>query len=172
MPTIPEPSALEAETGIAAQSPDTTVREPHSTNGRSNLAIASIAGEPRLLVGAAPSGGKALAIWSHALGPNNIRVAFVTHNIGTIHAEHGRYTKALEFYRNSLGIRTRLFGDKHQYTLRVTGDGQRDALKQQRSAVEPGRTQLRALNRKFGAIDSNFDAIETVYGMGYRWIAD
>ena len=33
-------------------------------------------------------------------------------------------------------------------------------------------SHVKRIRRKFVAIDPNFDAIETVYGMGYRWIAD
>jgi len=30
---------------------------------------------------------------------------------------------------------------------------------------------VKRIRRKFLAIDPDFDAIETVYGMGYRWVA-
>ena len=33
-------------------------------------------------------------------------------------------------------------------------------------------SHIKRIRRKFLAIDSNFDAIETVYGMGYRWLAE
>ena len=33
-------------------------------------------------------------------------------------------------------------------------------------------SHIKRIRRKFLAIDSNFDAIETVYGMGYRWLGD
>jgi len=33
-------------------------------------------------------------------------------------------------------------------------------------------SHIKRIRRKFIAIDTNFDAIETVYGMGYRWLAD
>ena len=33
-------------------------------------------------------------------------------------------------------------------------------------------SHIKRIRRKFVAIDSGFDAIETVYGMGYRWLAD
>ena len=33
-------------------------------------------------------------------------------------------------------------------------------------------SHVKRIRRKFVAIDSGFDAIETVYGMGYRWLAD
>ena len=33
-------------------------------------------------------------------------------------------------------------------------------------------SHIKRIRRKFVAIDPDFDAIETVYGMGYRWIAD
>jgi len=33
-------------------------------------------------------------------------------------------------------------------------------------------SHVKRIRRKFLAIDANFDAIETVYGMGYRWLSD
>ncbi len=33
-------------------------------------------------------------------------------------------------------------------------------------------SHIKRIRRKFHAIDSGFDAIETVYGMGYRWLSD
>ncbi|MDH5454478.1 MAG: proteobacterial dedicated sortase system response regulator [Gammaproteobacteria bacterium] len=33
-------------------------------------------------------------------------------------------------------------------------------------------SHVKRIRRKFHAIDSSFDSIETVYGMGYRWISD
>jgi two-component system OmpR family response regulator len=33
-------------------------------------------------------------------------------------------------------------------------------------------SHIKRIRRKFLAIDESFDAIETVYGMGYRWLAD
>jgi two-component system, OmpR family, response regulator len=33
-------------------------------------------------------------------------------------------------------------------------------------------SHIKRIRRKFVAIDVDFDAIETVYGMGYRWLAD
>jgi two-component system OmpR family response regulator len=33
-------------------------------------------------------------------------------------------------------------------------------------------SHIKRIRRKFHAIDPDFDAIETVYGMGYRWLAD
>lgn len=33
-------------------------------------------------------------------------------------------------------------------------------------------SHIKRIRRKFVALDTNFDAIETVYGMGYRWLAD
>ena len=33
-------------------------------------------------------------------------------------------------------------------------------------------SHVKRIRRKFIAIDAGFDAIETVYGMGYRWLAD
>jgi two-component system OmpR family response regulator len=33
-------------------------------------------------------------------------------------------------------------------------------------------SHVKRIRRKFVAIDPNFDAIETVYGMGYRWLGD
>jgi two-component system OmpR family response regulator len=33
-------------------------------------------------------------------------------------------------------------------------------------------SHIKRIRRKFMAIDASFDAIETVYGMGYRWLAD
>ena len=31
-------------------------------------------------------------------------------------------------------------------------------------------SHIKRIRRKFHAIDPDFDAIETVYGMGYRWL--
>jgi DNA-binding response OmpR family regulator len=33
-------------------------------------------------------------------------------------------------------------------------------------------SHVKRIRRKFQSIDADFAAIETVYGMGYRWIAD
>ena len=33
-------------------------------------------------------------------------------------------------------------------------------------------SHIKRIRRKFVALDSNFNAIETVYGMGYRWLSD
>ena len=33
-------------------------------------------------------------------------------------------------------------------------------------------SHIKRIRRKFVAIDTTFDAIETVYGMGYRWLSD
>jgi two-component system, OmpR family, response regulator len=33
-------------------------------------------------------------------------------------------------------------------------------------------SHVKRIRRKFVAIDADFDAIETVYGMGYRWLVD
>jgi len=33
-------------------------------------------------------------------------------------------------------------------------------------------SHIKRIRRKFQAVDAGFDSIETVYGMGYRWIAD
>lgn len=33
-------------------------------------------------------------------------------------------------------------------------------------------SHVKRIRRKFHAIDASFDSIETVYGMGYRWISD
>ena len=33
-------------------------------------------------------------------------------------------------------------------------------------------SHIKRIRRKFIAVDKDFDAIETVYGMGYRWLAD
>ncbi len=33
-------------------------------------------------------------------------------------------------------------------------------------------SHIKRIRKKFAAIDSDFDAIETVYGMGYRWLVD
>jgi two-component system OmpR family response regulator len=33
-------------------------------------------------------------------------------------------------------------------------------------------SHIKRIRRKFVAIDASFDSIETVYGMGYRWLAD
>jgi two-component system OmpR family response regulator len=33
-------------------------------------------------------------------------------------------------------------------------------------------SHIKRIRRKFHAIDADFDAIETVYGMGYRWLSD
>ena len=33
-------------------------------------------------------------------------------------------------------------------------------------------SHVKRIRRKFQAIDKDFDSIETVYGMGYRWISD
>ena len=33
-------------------------------------------------------------------------------------------------------------------------------------------SHIKRIRRKFAAVDPDFDAIETVYGMGYRWLSD
>jgi two-component system OmpR family response regulator len=33
-------------------------------------------------------------------------------------------------------------------------------------------SHIKRIRRKFVAIDADFDAIETVYGMGYRWLSE
>ncbi len=33
-------------------------------------------------------------------------------------------------------------------------------------------SHVKRIRRKFSSIDADFDAIETVYGMGYRWLSD
>jgi two-component system OmpR family response regulator len=33
-------------------------------------------------------------------------------------------------------------------------------------------SHIKRIRRKFIAIDTSFDAIETVYGMGYRWLSE
>ena len=33
-------------------------------------------------------------------------------------------------------------------------------------------SHIKRIRRKFLAVDADFDAIETVYGMGYRWLSD
>ncbi len=33
-------------------------------------------------------------------------------------------------------------------------------------------SHIKRIRRKFVAVDADFDAIETVYGMGYRWLSD
>ncbi len=33
-------------------------------------------------------------------------------------------------------------------------------------------SHIKRIRRKFLAIDADFNAIETVYGMGYRWLAE
>jgi two-component system OmpR family response regulator len=33
-------------------------------------------------------------------------------------------------------------------------------------------SHVKRIRRKFIQLDAQFDAIETVYGMGYRWLAD
>jgi two-component system OmpR family response regulator len=33
-------------------------------------------------------------------------------------------------------------------------------------------SHVKRIRRKFIAIDADFDAIETVYGMGYRWLSE
>jgi len=33
-------------------------------------------------------------------------------------------------------------------------------------------SHVKRIRRKFQAVDADFGCIETVYGMGYRWIAD
>jgi two-component system OmpR family response regulator len=33
-------------------------------------------------------------------------------------------------------------------------------------------SHIKRIRRKFHAIDADFDSIETVYGMGYRWLSD
>jgi two-component system OmpR family response regulator len=33
-------------------------------------------------------------------------------------------------------------------------------------------SQIKRIRAKFVGVDPNFDAIQTVYGMGYRWQAD
>jgi two-component system OmpR family response regulator len=31
-------------------------------------------------------------------------------------------------------------------------------------------SHIKRIRRKFAAIDASFDAIQTAYGMGYRWV--
>ncbi len=48
----------------------------------------------------------------------------------------------------------------------------RDQLMQAANAVLDDNTitsHIKRIRKKFAAIDGGFDAIETVYGMGYRW---
>ncbi|MEM7018522.1 MAG: proteobacterial dedicated sortase system response regulator [Pseudomonadota bacterium] len=48
----------------------------------------------------------------------------------------------------------------------------RDQLMQEANVVVDDSTitsHIKRIRRKFAALDSDFDAIETVYGMGYRW---
>ena len=33
-------------------------------------------------------------------------------------------------------------------------------------------SHIKRIRRKFHAIDPDFDSIETVYGMGYRWLSN
>jgi two-component system OmpR family response regulator len=33
-------------------------------------------------------------------------------------------------------------------------------------------SHIKRIRKKFTALDSNFDAIQTAYGMGYRWLID
>jgi len=33
-------------------------------------------------------------------------------------------------------------------------------------------SHIKRIRRKFHVIDTGFDSIETVYGMGYRWLSD
>ena len=33
-------------------------------------------------------------------------------------------------------------------------------------------SHIKRIRRKFAAVDPTFDAISTVYGMGYRWLGD
>ena len=33
-------------------------------------------------------------------------------------------------------------------------------------------SHIKRIRRKFHSIDASFDSIETVYGMGYRWLSD
>ena len=33
-------------------------------------------------------------------------------------------------------------------------------------------SHIKRIRRKFVALDSEFDAVETVYGMGYRWLVN
>ena len=33
-------------------------------------------------------------------------------------------------------------------------------------------SHIKRIRKKFRAVDDEFDCIETVYGMGYRWVAD
>jgi two-component system OmpR family response regulator len=33
-------------------------------------------------------------------------------------------------------------------------------------------SHVKRIRRKFGAVDPQFDSIDTVYGMGYRWKAE
>ena len=51
----------------------------------------------------------------------------------------------------------------------------RDALMREASLTVDDSTitsHVKRIRRKFVALDSGFDCIETVYGMGYRWHAD
>jgi len=33
-------------------------------------------------------------------------------------------------------------------------------------------SHIKRIRKKFASIDKHFDCIETVYGMGYRWVAN
>ncbi len=51
----------------------------------------------------------------------------------------------------------------------------RDALMREASLTVDDSTitsHIKRIRRKFAALDARFDAIESVYGMGYRWHAD
>ena len=51
----------------------------------------------------------------------------------------------------------------------------RDALMREASIVVDDSTitsHVKRIRRKFAAVDPEFDRIDTVYGMGYRWKAD
>jgi two-component system OmpR family response regulator len=49
----------------------------------------------------------------------------------------------------------------------------RDQLMQDARLVDDGTitSHVKRIRRKFAAVDPDFDRIESVYGMGYRWKA-
>ncbi len=51
----------------------------------------------------------------------------------------------------------------------------RDQLMQESNVVVDDSTitsHIKRIRKKFAVVDAEFDAIETVYGMGYRWLGD
>ena len=65
--------------------------------------------------------------------------------------------------------------DYHLRQTRLPAPGNRQQLMDAAQAVLDDNTitsHVKRIRRKFIAIDPNFDAIETVYGMGYRWLSD